>query len=158
MKNITLILSVVLTIINTSNAQTIDMKEILFGYKFIQNGKRLSMAETATKMETNSAAFKIMKSAKSNKTIAVIIGGLAGGFIGHPLGRIIAGEDPNLAFVGIGIGLVAIGIPIYFNVYKNAKRAVDLYNSSLDTTSYYNFKPDFKIIANGNGIGLTMNF
>jgi hypothetical protein len=37
------------------------------------------------------------------------------------------------------------------------KKGINLYNSSLNSTSSY-FKPEFKIIANGNGIGLSMNF
>jgi hypothetical protein len=32
---------------------------------------------------------------------------------------------------------------------KNVKQAVELYNSSLKSTSFYEFKPEFKVIANG---------
>jgi hypothetical protein len=35
---------------------------------------------------------------------------------------------------------------------------MELYNSSLNSTSLYEFKPEYKFLANANGIGLSMNF
>jgi len=48
-------------------------------------------------------------------------------------------------------------LPIAIISSKNVKKGIDLYNSSLNLTSNY-FQPEFKIIANGNGLGLSMNF
>ena len=45
-----------------------------------------------------------------------------------------------------------------WNAVKKAKKAIDIYNASLNSTSAYKFEPEFDILANGNGIGLSMRF
>jgi hypothetical protein len=58
----------------------------------------------------------------------------------------------------IGAGLVGISIPISSNVNKKVKEAVEIYNSSINSTTSTNFNPKFNFITNRNGIGLSMNF
>lgn len=139
-------------------AQQIEMTKVFGGYKFTQNDKNLGMGGLVKTMESNQQAYKLIKKAQSNNTMATIIGFAGGGLIGWPIGTAVAGGDANWTLAGIGAGLIAIGIPIASSANKKAKQAVELYNSSLDATSHYEFKPEFKIIANGNGIGLTMHF
>lgn len=78
--------------------------------------------------------------------------------VGSFIGTAIGGGDANWTLAGIGAGLVILGIPISSSANKKTKQAVELYNSSLNSTSFYETKPTLKIIANGNGIGLSMNF
>ena len=158
MKRTILTLTLALATLTFCNAQQIEMEKVFGGYKFTQNGKNLKMGELVKTMESNQQAFDLIKKTQSNNTLASIIGFVGGGLIGWPIGTAIGGGDANWTLAGIGAGLVAIGIPISSSANKKAKQAVELYNSSLNLTSFYEFKPEFKVITNGNGIGLSMNF
>ncbi|MDT0539074.1 hypothetical protein [Croceitalea sp. P059] len=140
------------------NAQKIEMEKVFGGYKYTQDGNLMTMKGLVKTMESDQQAFDLIKKAQSNNTLASIIGFAGGGLIGWPIGTAIGGGDANWTLAGIGAGLVAIGIPIQSSVNKKTKQAVELYNSSLNSTTFYEFKPEFKVIANGNGIGLAMNF
>ena len=158
MKKTILTLIFALATMTLCNAQKIEMEKVFGGYKYTQNGNQMTMKDLVKTMESNQQAFDLIKKAQSNNTLASIIGFAGGGLIGWPLGTAIGGGDANWTLAGIGAGLVAIGIPISSSANKKAKQAVELYNSSLNSTSFYEFKPEFKVIANGNGIGLLMNF
>ncbi|TBN01891.1 hypothetical protein EYD45_12750 [Hyunsoonleella flava] len=134
------------------------MEKVFGGYKYSQDGNLMTMKDLVKTMASNQEAFELIKKAQSNNTLASIIGFAGGGLIGWPIGTAAGGGDANWALAGIGAGLVAIAIPISSRVNKNAKSAVELYNASLNTTSYNSFKPKFKIIGNRTGIGLCMNF
>jgi len=140
------------------NAQEIEIEKTFGGYKYSQNGNQMTMNDLVRTMEPNKEAYNLIKKAQSNNTLATIIGAVGGGLIGWPIGAAIAGGDANWTLAGIGAGLIVIGIPISSSANKKAKQAVELYNSSLNPTSFYEYKPEFKVIASGNGIGLTMNF
>jgi len=139
-------------------AQQIEMKKVFGGYKFMQNGENLTMSNLVKTMESNQKAFELIKKAQSNNTIASIIGFAGGGLIGWPIGAAVGGGDANWTLAGIGAGLIAVGIPISSSANRKAKQAVELYNSSLNSTSFYEFKPEFKVITNTNGIGFSMSF
>ena len=158
MKKIILTLIFTLATITFCNAQKIDMEKVFGGYKFSQNGNQLAMKDLVKTMKSNQQAFKLIKKAQLNNTLASITGFIGGGLIGWTIGTAIVGGDTNWSLAGIGAGIVVIGIPISLNSDKKAKQAVELYNSSLNSSSFYEFKPEFKIIASGNGIGLSMNF
>ena len=149
-----------LATITISSAQKIEMKKIFGGYQYTQYGNIMTMSKLVKSMESNSDALKFIKKAKSNNVLALVLGGAGGGLIGFPIGTAIGGGKANWTLAGIGAGLVAIAIPISSGVNKNAKKAVELYNSSLflNPTSYSEFKPKFEIITNGKGIGLSMIF
>jgi outer membrane lipoprotein SlyB len=158
MKNTILTLILALTTVTICNAQKIEIEKVFGGYQYTQNGNKLSMGELVKAMESNSEALIFMKKAKSNTVLATIFGGAGGALIGFPIGTALGGGDANWTLAGIGAGLIAIGIPISSGVNKNTKKAVDLYNSSLNSTSFFEFKPEFKIVTTANGIGLSMNF
>ena len=158
MKKTILTLIFALATMTFCNAQKIEMEKIFGGYKYTQNGNHMTMRDLVKTMESNKQAFDLIKKAQSNNTLASIIGFAGGGLIGWPIGTAIGGGDANWTLAGIGAGLVAIGIPISLSANKKAKQAVELYNSSLNSTSFYEFKPEFKAIANRNGFGLSINF
>ena len=158
MKKTILTLTFALATLTFCNAQKIEMEKVFGGYKYTQNGKQMTMGDLVDAMESYQQSYELVKKAQSNNTLASIIGFAGGGLIGWPIGAAIGGGDANWTLAGIGAGLVAIGIPISSSANKKAKQAVELYNSSLNSTSFYKFKPEFKIMANGNGIGFSMNF
>lgn len=144
--------------INLSFGQEIKMGINLLGYKFEQNGKRLSWKELESETKSNIEANILIKKAKSQNLISNILAFSSGGLIGIPIGQSITDREPNWNLAYLGGGLVMIGIPIAIMASKNVKKGIELYNSSLNSTSLYKFKPEFKLIANDNGIGLEINF
>ena len=158
MKKTILTLIFALTTITFCTAQNIEIEKVFGGYKYTQNGNQMTIKDLVKTMENNQQAFDLIQKAQSNNTLASIIGFAGGGLIGWPIGTAIGGGDANWTIAGIGVGLVAIGIPISSSVNKKTKQAVELYNSSLNSTSSNEFKHEFKVIANGYGIGLSMNF
>lgn len=158
MRKTILIVTLALATITLCNAQQIEVKKIFGGYKYTQNDASLTMRSLVKTMEANADAYELIKKARTNNTLANILSGAGGALIGFPIGTSLGGGDPNWALAGIGAGLVVVAIPISSSAFKKANQAVDLYNADLNETSFYHFKPEFNIIANKNGIGLSMNF
>ncbi|MDG1145265.1 MAG: hypothetical protein P8N54_02130 [Flavobacteriales bacterium] len=140
------------------NAQQIEMKKVFGGYKYTQNGTQMQMKDLVKIMESNKQSYDFIKKAQSNNTMALFFGCAGGYLVGWPIGTAMGGGEPNWTLAGIGAGLIAISIPFSSGANKNTKQAMELYNSSLNLTSFYEFKPEFKFLANANGIGLSMNF
>ena len=158
MKKTILMVTLAIASITLCNAQKIEVKKIFGGYKYMQNEKPMSMRGLVKTLEANADAYPFIKKASTNNTLANILGGAGGALIGFPIGTSLGGGDANWALAGIGAGLIVVAIPISSSVHKNAKQAVDIYNASLNETSFYHFKPKFNILANQNGVGLSMSF
>lgn len=157
MKHAILILTLAFFGASFCNAQEIETKKVFGGYLYSQNGEKLTMDEMVKTIESHPEALALMKKAKSQYLIASILGATSGVLIGLPIGSAIAGGDPNWVLAGIGAGVFAVGLPISSGVNKKSRRAVELYNSSLDS-SYNQLEPEFNFVANENGIGLSINF
>jgi hypothetical protein len=142
----------------TCNSQTIKVEKVLFGHKFTQNGNKLTMSDLFEKMESNNNALKLMKSAKLNNIISIILGTAGGALVGYQIGTFITGGNPNWPLAGLGAGLAGISVPFSSSSDRKTKDAIELYNLELNSTSSYEFDPKFKIITNTNGIGLIMVF
>ncbi|MGG8495594.1 hypothetical protein ACQY1Q_04190 [Tenacibaculum sp. TC6] len=158
MKKIIYTLVFVFTSITFCNAQKIETEKIFGGYRYTQNGKTLTMNNLTVLMQSNKQALELLKKAKTNNTLAYILGGAGGILIGIPLGQSIGGGEANWTLAAVGAGIIVTAIPIASSANKKTKQAIELYNSSLQSTSSFNFKPEFTIIANGNGIGISMHF
>ncbi len=158
MKKAILTITIILISMTFCFAQKIEVKKVFGGYKYFQNGQKLTMNTLSETMKENTSAFELIKKAKSNNTISFILGGVGGALIGYQLGQEISEKDANWAVAGVGAGLIVIAIPISSKVNKQTNRAVEMYNSSLNSTTYNSFNPEFNIISNENGIGLALNF
>ncbi len=158
MKNLLLTLIIIIGSITFSNAQKISAEKVFGGYKFTQKGKALTMSQLVTTMKSNPTSYKLIKSAKSNNLLAMVLGGVGGALIGYPLGTALGGGEPKWVLAGVGAGLVGIGIPVSRGANKKAKQAVDTYNSGLKVKKVTYFKPSFKINVKENAIGLSMSF
>lgn len=158
MKKTILTLIVVLATMTYCNAQKIEMEKVFGGYKYSQNESMLMMKDLVKIMESNQQAYELIKKAQSNNSVASIFGGTGGFLVGLPIGTALGGGDAEWALAGIGVGLIAIGIPFSSSANKNAKQAVEVYNSSLNSSAYKKRKPEFKVMHNGSGIGFSINF
>lgn len=125
------------------------------GIHFYQRGKTLTMQETKHLTVKNSLAYEEMSKASNRNVLSLVLGGVGGVCIGWPLGAAIAGSDPNWTMVAVGVGLVAISIPISINATKHAREGVRLYNDGL---SRQQSRLNVDVGLMGAGVGLAIRF
>lgn len=82
-------------------------------------------------LEPNEKAYSVFLSARRNNTFSAIVGGIGGFLVGHTLGTILRGGEPNFVLAAIGSGIIFASIPLSLNYNRKAKQAIDLYNKSL---------------------------
>jgi hypothetical protein len=140
------------------NAQKIEIEKVFGGYKYTQKGDKMTLQDLARTMESNPEASKLIRQAQTNNTISLITGGIGGFLIGYPIGTAISGKEPNWILAGIGAGIAIISFPLSSSANKKAKQAIELYNSSLKSTSFKETKYDIDVVANANSIGLSIKF
>jgi len=159
MNKITVCLLLTLFMVSFCNAQELTFKKHSFtGYTFYEDGNKIPLNALIEKVAPNPEVLHLVKMSKTKGIFATVISFSGGALIGWPIGEAISGGDPNWVLAGIGAGLAIVAIPIGSSAKKNAEKAVDLYNATLNATSFYEFKPEYKMIANGSGIGLAMRF
>ena len=135
MKKILLLFIATLFIAQFSFGQTtqdaIEIRKAWGGLLLFQHGNQLSLNKAAKAMEFSPIAYKEMKSAKTSNQLATIMG-LAGGIlVGLPIGSAIAGEKPNWALAGVGVGIVVATIPLNRKIKKRVYNAVEIFNNDL---------------------------
>ncbi|MFY0599273.1 MAG: hypothetical protein JXR03_06345 [Cyclobacteriaceae bacterium] len=137
----------------------ISTKKIFGGYQFSQYGKTIKMGQLPDRVQTNSEAFELAKSAKSSFIFANVLGAVGGFMIGWPLGTAAGGGDPQWTMLGIGASIAAISIPLSISSNKKAINAIEKFNGDLEknTDTALN-KIEFNLTLKGNGIGLVMSF
>ena len=144
-----------------STAQSIQLVEVdsIFDeYLYVQNNKLLSMKNLVELVSTHQESLALIKKARRKNTYATIIGLSGYLLIGYEVGGVIGDEPISLGVLAIGAGLVGIEFLLFTSANKYTKMAVDKYNSSLGLTSKYRFKPEVRLLAKPNRIGLTIGF
>lgn len=153
MKKILLILF--LSLVSIGFAQKIERHKSFFKYEFIQNDVPMSFGGVVRALENNPEAYQLAKSARNLYITSEYIG-FAGGFaIGW---GITTEEKTNWKLIGIGAGLIAVSIPFEMISDKKIKKALSIYNSGLNETLRYYFKPQYHLIFNDKGLGIAMRF
>lgn len=139
------------------NAQKIEVKKSFGTNMYMQDGKRLSITQLTSLMESNEKALSAIKKAKTNQIWGAVLGGAGGFLVGFPIGTAIGGGDAKWELAAVGAGLIVASIPLNTGYNRQSKKAVDIYNKEI-TSSAYQFKPEFNVNLKGNSIGITMNF
>lgn len=104
----------------------------------------------------NEELLKQIKSARTNKTFSDIFG-FAGGFlIGYPLGQAIGGGEVNWELAGVGGGFVIGGLIFNGSYNKKITKFVDDYNTFRRSTA--SIEPEYNMVLNSNGIGISIRF
>lgn len=141
-----------------SQTDTIEIYRSL-GSPYWHKGKNLTPKQVLNLMKSNPEAYGEMKYAKNNFDFANILGFTGGFFIGYPVGAYFGGGKPNWAFAVFGAGLGLISIPFTLEYNKHAKRAVNIYNTSLKQHSKSPFNiSEIKFGFNANSFGMKINF
>ncbi len=143
--------------ITDTQTSAVTMEKTFGGYNFYHEGRRLQMNQLVALMKHNDLAYRQIKAAQSNYTLAMILSSAGGFMIGWPLGSALAGGDPNWALAGIGAGLVVVSIPISQHFNKQAKEAIGTFNGGLVADSFWDTH-ELNIAMGGNGIGLAFHF
>ncbi len=141
------------------------------GRKFTKNGIEYKISEYQTQFQ-NPVAKNYIREGRGYKTVGTIFGfagglligaGLpnalsennSGGYLDPYSGQIIKykGKKPGWTLVGIGIGLVAVAIPVAIIGSKKVKKGVETENKFAPKSQNF-YKVDFT----GNGFALSYNF
>jgi hypothetical protein len=128
--------------------------------KIFQDGVQLSSFETKKVMETDLKALHVFKKAKTKESLGGFILGLG---IGSTVADLVMGLTSDVKYPSaatyVGVGLMAVSIPILSGRKKMVQESVDLYNQGLKEekkTLGDNF--ELNIVNNSNGVGLRINF
>jgi hypothetical protein len=95
--------------------------------------------------------------AKSKVNTANIIGGIGAILASTPMIIMLAGGNSSYRPVALGGVLLLLGLPIYISAGKNAKTAVDIYNTNHRSITL-NRNYDLQFGLNANGLSLKLNF
>ena len=147
------------TIVTSSvvSAQKIVIRKVFGGLVFEQQGKTLLLKDMESIMKENKKAVALIQSAKTNQTWSLVLGTTGGALVGFPIGTVIGGGEPEWAIAGVGAALIIATIPIVKGFNRKTKKAVDLYNNGVSSTSYQ-FQPSFNLKISGTNVGISMNF
>ncbi|MFD2907499.1 hypothetical protein ACFSX9_02000 [Flavobacterium ardleyense] len=128
--------------------------------KIYQGDTQLSTFETKELMKTDLKAQHLFKKAKSKESLGGFLLGLG---IGTTAADLVMGltsdrEYPT-AITYVGVGLIAVSIPIISGRKRMIKESIDIYNSNLqeqNKTLGSNF--ELNMVNNSNGFGIQINF
>ncbi|MEO0046946.1 MAG: hypothetical protein RL705_2137 [Bacteroidota bacterium] len=128
--------------------------------RFYLGGNRIETAETKKLLATNVKAITLYKQAKSKEAL----GGFLLGFgIGLSVGDLAIGlfsdKEYPTAMTYVGLGSIAVSIPILSGRKKRYEEAVSLYNSEHKELKLgANIPLEFNAISNQNGLGFQLKF
>lgn len=108
-------------------------------------------------VESNKEAYRQVKSARSLLTTSLFLSYAGGFMIGWPIGTLLGGGQPNWTFAAVGATLIVATIPIGKVFNKKMKRAVDIYNSELHRSSFWD-KNDVSFSLTNNGMAMVLSF
>ncbi|MEC7265674.1 MAG: hypothetical protein VXW38_18175 [Bacteroidota bacterium] len=167
MKNLVLSLSLVFFSVGLAQAQqtstptskeSIEMKVKLLGYRFYQDGERLSWKELVDATERVEEANLLIKKAKTQRLISNLMAGVGGFITGIPIGQSIHDDNPNWELAYIGGALFIVSLPISLKAFNNVNKGVDTYNIAVAPSVGYRFQPEVFVINNQNGFGVSLRF
>ncbi|MQP52450.1 MULTISPECIES: hypothetical protein [unclassified Flavobacterium] len=128
--------------------------------KIFQDGEQISSFETKKVLASDLKALHLFKKAKSKESLGGFILGLG---IGGTVADLVMGLTSDVkyptAITYVGVGLMAVSIPILSGRKKMVQESVDIYNDGLQEqkkTLGDNF--ELNIVNNSNGVGLQINF
>lgn len=112
-------------------AAPIEVEEVAFGHRYSQAQQELDRAHLFRVLQQGGAPVtEELRGRGAIAAMAVIFGGLGGGFIGWPLGGAAAGDaDQPWFLAAIGAGTLSVILPIEARADARVHRAVLLHNA-----------------------------
>jgi hypothetical protein len=137
---------------------TIQIAKSGIGYSYTYKGEKLTLTQLESFFNKNSKSYDLYQSAKSASGLISILGYIGGGFFGYGLGYIFNNAEVGLPMMGIGLGVLAISLPIVSSAESKLKKAVQSYNMVTKRTSYTIPKNQIHLTAVRNGVGVAITF
>lgn len=144
-----------------STAINIQVKEAFPRYSYKYGELYIDIEEVATILKKDEQAYELVRPAKRNAAVGTGLMYVGVAMIIVPLGEIIkAGSSFQYygAFAGIGAGLVGISLPFLNKSNKQARQAIELYNSGLSSNKGNEYKPQIYFGSTRSGTGLSLQF
>jgi predicted MFS family arabinose efflux permease len=134
----------------TVNAQRIEIYKTFGGVQFEREGEAISATQVQSILAINPDAHALFKKARTNSSIASVMGFTGGLLIGVPLGTALVGGDPEWGLALAGAGVLVLSIPFNKAFQRNAVDALDQYNAQ--QSSAHALRGDFFLSSAGAGI------
>jgi len=145
-------------VVNAQNQpDTITVNKVKGGYQYLMDGKVLTLPELESLLNKNTESSELYKSAKETNGFLSVLSYAGGFLVGYPIGQAIGGGEALWELAAVGAGLIVIAIPIANGVTKKMNKAVQIYNSGIQPTSFWDDK-ELKLQLTGNGVGLAFRF
>lgn len=119
---------------NSVGRDSIKMEKVFGGYNFYQGDQKMNLRQTAFLMLENDEAYNQIRSAQSTRWFGFFAGFSGGLVIVREIVKRITKSDWNAIGLGIGGALTVGSVPIYRDVKKQVRQAVNTYNAGLKTS------------------------
>lgn len=127
--------------------------------KFYKDGVQISSRDTRELLKTNVEASSLFRKAKSKESNGGFVFGLGVAVTVADLVKGLVSDEkyPGVASY-IGVGMIAVSIPILSGRTKKFQKAVEVYNTRLKSTGALETDFQVNIISNQNGQGIQLRF
>lgn len=137
-----------------SHAQQIILYKTFGGVRFERDSLIISIKQVHSLLEEEPEAYQQFKKARTNASVASVLGFAGGLLIGIPVGTAIAGGDPEWGMALSGAALIGISIPFNKAFQRHAESALSIYNQKHAAR----IEPKTELFLAGNGLGLRLRF
>lgn len=127
--------------------------------KFYKDGLQISTFETKKLLVTNYKALSRFQKGKNKESIGFMLTGIGAALITVDLVKgLVSDVKYPTALTYVGVGFVALSIPILSGRNKKIREGINFYNEGLKTTGELNSNLQVSVISNQNGYGFRINF
>ncbi len=142
-----------------AHTDTIGITKKWYSLSFQTNGWTLTNKQLEKKLRKDVDAAVLYQDGKNIKILSSVVS-FAGGFlIGYDQGRARASRTPkNLLVEGIGVGLIAVSIPINIAARRSMIRAVQTYNYNKRKTAASCSCKGMYLTFTGSTVGVRVGF
>ena len=119
----------------TEQIDTIEIQKTGFGKSYYLNNECLTLKRLLEITAYNTLAHREIKQAQACNALSCVFGFIGGGCIGYPLGSFLGGGEPLWILAGLGVGFIAITIPIAIAGNRHLAKGVNIYNRGLQQAS-----------------------
>ena len=139
----------------SASAQKIDMTNGFGGVRYSVDTLDISAKQVLNIIQVNPTAYQGFKSSRAKGTLSSVLGFAGGVIVVLPLASMIIGGEPQWGWVVIGAAMIGIAIPIDLAQKRQARSAIDLYNSS-EPPKAQRIKAN--LLFTSSGAGLVVRF
>ncbi len=154
-----LVLGIFLIKVSAQSAlDTLSYSETLNGFKFSYMNQPISSNEVSALIENNLDAYDAYESGREAKVFGYVFFTIGSSLIVYPFITSVTGNETNWAFTFAGMAFVGLSIPIFNSYHKNTKKALELYNGSLNPPTGDLHSKSLNLGFTNSGLGLSYQF